>query len=106
MRSRRCVASGSTPASPRYRRALSARRRRSVCRWGGRPVDFALHTGNAVDNAQYNELRWFIDLMDGGSVSPDSGTRGYQGVQTESPAEAYGDLLAEAQTPVVPDGRA
>lgn len=27
-----------------------------------RAVDFVLHTGNAADNAQFNELRWFIDL--------------------------------------------
>ncbi|HSP55688.1 MAG TPA: TIGR03767 family metallophosphoesterase, partial [Dehalococcoidia bacterium] len=69
----------------------------------GRPVDFAVHTGNAADNAQYNELRWFLDLMDGKSVLPDSGTPGYQGVQKESPASAYPDLLADAQREFRPE---
>jgi len=63
----------------------------------GRAVDFALHTGNAADNAQYNELRWFLDVMDGKLVSPDSGTPEYEGVQSQSPSAAYADLLQEAQ---------
>jgi len=63
----------------------------------GRPVDFALHTGNAADNAQYNELRWFLDLMDGRDVDPDSGKPGYEGLQTQSPAKTYDHLLQEAQ---------
>lgn len=70
----------------------------------GRLVDFALHTGNAADGAQYNELRWFIDLMDGRTVEPDSGTEGYQGVQSESPLAAYPHLLEEAQRPFKPEG--
>jgi metallophosphoesterase (TIGR03767 family) len=65
----------------------------------GRPVDFALHTGSAVDNAHYNESRWFIDLMDGKFVEPDSGSPGYEGVQSESPVSAYGDLREQAQQP-------
>ena len=69
----------------------------------GRAVDFALHTGNAADNAQYNELRWFMDVMDGVMISPDSGVAGYEGVQGESPAEAYGNLLEEAQSAFVPE---
>ena len=68
------------------------------------PVDFAIHTGSAVDNAQFNELRWFLDLMDGVPVDPESGAVGYQGVQTESPAEAYGDLLSLAQEAFIPVG--
>jgi len=69
----------------------------------GRPVDFALHTGNAADNAQYNELRWFLDLMDGKAVSPDSGSPGYQGFQDRSPVGAYPDLLERAQQQFRPE---
>jgi len=68
----------------------------------GRPVDFAIHTGNAADNAQLNELRWFLDLMDGREVSPSSGAPAYEGVQTESPSPAYPDLLEVAQRPFRP----
>jgi predicted small secreted protein len=43
----------------------------------GREVDFAIHTGSEADNAQFNEQRWFIDLMDGRLINPDSGGIGY-----------------------------
>jgi len=69
----------------------------------GRSIDFALHTGNAADNAQFNELRWFINLMDGVEVLPDSGSPGYEGVQEDSPAEPYGNLLEEAQSRFLPE---
>ena len=69
-----------------------------------RSVDFALHTGNAADNAQYNELRWFIDLMDGKQGAPDSGGPGYEGVQPESPDQRYPDMLSLAQIPFQPQG--
>ncbi len=39
----------------------------------GRTIDFLLHTGDACDNAQANELRWFIGVMDGDRVDPLSG---------------------------------
>lgn len=41
----------------------------------GRPVDLVMTTGDNSDNSQLNEVRMFIDLMDGRrSVDPDSGT--------------------------------
>ena len=67
----------------------------------GRPVDFAAHTGNAADNAQHNELRWFLDLLDGRPLNPASGAVAYEGVQEESPADAYPELLEDAQRPFV-----
>lgn len=79
--------------------AANALRRSPVT---GRDVAFVIHTGNAADNSQFNELRWFLDLLDGKPVYPDSGAIGYQGVQTETPAPAYGDLLQTAQRPFKP----
>lgn len=37
------------------------------------PIDFVVHTGDAADNAQRNELAWFIGVMDGGEIAPTSG---------------------------------
>jgi len=40
---------------------------------GRGPVDFVIVTGDVTDNLQFNEVRWFMDVMDGQWVNPDSG---------------------------------
>jgi metallophosphoesterase (TIGR03767 family) len=48
----------------------------------GAPVSFAITTGDNTDNNSQLELDWFLTLMNGGVVTPDSGSPGtYEGVQ-------------------------
>jgi metallophosphoesterase (TIGR03767 family) len=50
----------------------------------------AVTTGDAIDNAQWNELQAFLALFDGGVVSPDSGGPDYEGVQaTHWPGDIF-----------------
>ncbi|HEY7875244.1 MAG TPA: hypothetical protein VIG64_08985, partial [Actinomycetota bacterium] len=57
------------------------------------PLDLVITLGDLSDNQQLNEIRYFIDLFDGGGlVDPDSGDDpildgdGYEGVQATDPA--------------------
>ncbi|HEV2140743.1 MAG TPA: metallophosphoesterase [Candidatus Dormibacteraeota bacterium] len=53
-------------------------------------VELVAVTGDAVDNTQRNELANFLALLDGGTVHPDSGSPGYEGVQcTDWPEEIF-----------------
>ena len=48
----------------------------------GARLDLAVTTGDAIDNAQWNELRDFLALFDGGRVTSAARTRRYEGVQS------------------------
>jgi metallophosphoesterase (TIGR03767 family) len=47
----------------------------------GAGLDLVVTTGDAIDNRQWNELRWFLALMDGGDVRPAPGGGALECVQ-------------------------
>jgi metallophosphoesterase (TIGR03767 family) len=79
----------------------------------GAPLDLVLTLGDLADNQQFNEIRYFIDLFDGGGlVDPDSGDDpvldgdGYDGVQGKDPEGSGVPLAADGEGgPPVTDER-
>jgi len=58
---------------------------------GKLPFDFGIALGDDADNTQYNELRWFIDVMDGKVITPSSGDHlGAGSVDYQRPFKAAG----------------
>jgi metallophosphoesterase (TIGR03767 family) len=56
----------------------------------GMPPQLAVSTGDAIDNAQWNELELFLALFDGGVAAPRSGGPRYEGVQSlDWPDDAF-----------------
>lgn len=40
-----------------------------------KPFDFGISLGDVANSTQFNELRWFIDVLDGQKINPDSGVK-------------------------------
>jgi metallophosphoesterase (TIGR03768 family) len=55
------------------------------------PFDFGMSLGDAADNTQYNEIRWFIDVFDGKIITPSSGAHlGAGTIDYQKPYRAAG----------------
>ncbi len=55
------------------------------------PIDFGISLGDDTNNSQYNELRWFIDVLDGKRIAPSSGAHiGADHIDYQKPFQAAG----------------
>ena len=54
---------------------------------GEDPIDFGISLGDTCNSTQYNELRWYIDVIDGQRIDPDSG------VKDDSAPQPRGEFL-------------
>lgn len=55
------------------------------------PIDFGISLGDACNSAQYNELRWYIDVIDGKEIHPSSGAHaGADSIDYQKPFQAAG----------------
>ena len=55
------------------------------------PLDFGIALGDASDNTQFNEVRWYIDVIDGKRITPSSGANlGAGTIDYQKPYQAAG----------------
>ena len=55
------------------------------------PFDFAISLGDDANGPQYNELRWYINVMDGKYITPSSGAHvGATNIDYQKPFQAAG----------------
>lgn len=55
------------------------------------PIDFGLSLGDVCNSSQYNELRWYIDILDGKVIHPSSGAHlGADSIDYQKPFKAAG----------------
>jgi metallophosphoesterase (TIGR03768 family) len=55
------------------------------------PIDFGLSLGDTCNTTQYNELRWYIDVIDGRVITPSSGAHlGADTIDYQKPYQAAG----------------
>jgi 3',5'-cyclic AMP phosphodiesterase CpdA len=55
------------------------------------PIDFGISLGDAANSTQYNELRWYIDVLDGKVITPSSGAHAGAGtIDYQKPYKAAG----------------
>lgn len=77
----------------------------------GAPMAAAIVTGDSADMHSHRELRWYIDVLDGGTIVPSSGSSGrYEGVQAwpeavwaYRPADPAGGSFGDYGFPRLPD---
>ncbi len=55
------------------------------------PIDFGISLGDTCNSTQYNELRWYIDVIDGKVIRPSSGAHvGADSIDYQKPYKAAG----------------
>ncbi len=55
------------------------------------PIDFGISLGDTCNNTQYNETRWYIDVIDGKTITPSSGAHdGAESIDYQKPYKAAG----------------
>jgi metallophosphoesterase (TIGR03768 family) len=52
-----------------------------------KPFDFGISLGDVINSTQYNELRWYIDVLDGKYITPSSGN--HAGAETIDYQKSY-----------------